>query len=202
MSKNNMFAALLVAGITAWGAAFVSELLVHPEHLEKDAISIAGAAVAGTGPVKKAGPEPMLHLIATADIAKGEKLSKACAACHSFDQGGPNKVGPNLWGVVGAQKAAHAGYEYSSAMASFGGDWSYLELNKYLWKPKKHIPGTKMNYNGIKKSEDRAAMIAWLHSLGSSKGMPTDVEIAAEKAELAPEEEEASASDEAVPAAH
>lgn len=204
MSTNTIFAALLVAGITAWGAAFVSDLLVHPERLKQDAIAIEGGAVEGGGPAKAAGPEPILHLIATADVAKGEKLSKACAACHSFDQGGPNKVGPNLWGVVGAQKGHHAGFEYSSAMASFGGDWSYAELNKYLWKPKKHVPGTKMNYNGIKKPEDRAAMIAWLHTLGSSKGMPSDAEIAAEKLELAPEAAEdaggAGASSEAAPA--
>ncbi len=188
---NKIFAAILVAGITAMLAGFIADKLVHPKELKEDAVAIDGAdAGHGGGAVVEAMPEPIMGLIATADIARGEKLSKACAACHSFDNGGPNKVGPNLWGVVGAPKGAHGGFEYSSAMAGHGGAWGYLELNKFLWKPKKYISGTKMNYNGIKSPEDRAAMIAWLRTLGSSDPLPNEAEIAAEIAELAPPEPE------------
>lgn len=183
---NKIFAAILVAGITAMFAGFLAEKLVHPKELKEDAVAIDGGEVEVGGAVQQAGPEPIMALIASADIAKGEKLSKACAACHSFDQGGPNKVGPNLWGVVGNSKAAHSGYEYSAALKSMGGAWGYLELNKFLWKPKAYMPGTKMNYNGIKNPEDRAAMIAWLRTLGSTDPLPNAAEIAAEEAELAP----------------
>lgn len=196
---NKIFAAILVAGITAMLSGFIANKLVHPHDLEKDAVEIDGGAVIGSGPKKAALPEPILHLIATADVARGQKLSKACAACHSFDNGGPNKVGPNLWGIVGAPKAHSDSFGYSSTMANFGGAWGYAELNKFLWKPKKYMPGTKMNYNGLKKPEDRAAMIAWLNTLGSNDPLPNAAEIAAEAAELTPPEDEAEAA--ATPAA-
>lgn len=186
---NKIFAAVLCAGIVAMLAGFVANKVMHPHELEKDAVEIDGAAVASSGPAKKAGPEPIMHLIATADVSQGEKLAKACVACHSFVSGGAHKVGPNLWKVVGSPKAAKSGFDYSSALRDHGGAWSYAELNKFLWKPKKHIKGTKMNYVGIKKPEKRAAMVAWLRQLGSSSfPNPTAAEIAAEKAELAPDE--------------
>lgn len=187
---NKVFAAILVAGLTAMLTGFIADKLVHPHELETDAVAIEGGPVEAAGAVEKKA-EPILHLIASADVARGEKLSKACAACHSFDNGGPNKVGPNLWGIIGAKKAHLGNFEYSSAMASKGGNWGYLEMNQYLWKPKKYVPGTKMNYNGIKDPEDRAAMVAWLRTLGSSKAMPTQGEIDAELALLAPPEEDA-----------
>lgn len=103
MEKNKIFAAVLCAGITAMLAGFVAEQLIHTEHMDADAVSIesASGSTGGGGPVKVKMPDPIMDLIATADVARGEKLSKACAACHSFDQGGSNKVGPNLYGVVG-----------------------------------------------------------------------------------------------------
>ena len=187
---NKVFAAVLVAGVTAMLSGVIADKLVHPKDLKQDAIAIDGAAVASGGPKVEKKAEPILHLIASADIARGEKLSKACAACHSFDNGGPNKVGPNLWGTLGSAKASKGGFEYSSALAGKGGNWGYLEMNQFLWKPKKYAPGTKMNYNGLKKPEDRAAMIAWLRTLGSSKGMPSAAEIAEELTALAPPQPE------------
>lgn len=199
---NKVFAAILVAGITAMLTGFIADKLVHPKDLKQDAVSIDGAVVVGGAAKVEKKAEPILHLIASADVARGEKLSKACAACHSFDNGGPNKVGPNLWGTFGSPKAAHGGFAYSSAMAGKGGAWGYLEMNQFLWKPKKYIAGTKMNYNGIKKPEDRAAMIAWLRTLGSSEPLPNAAEIAEELSVLAPPEAEAAveAVQEAVPA--
>lgn len=98
-------------------------------------------------------------------MAKGEKLSKACMACHSFDKGGPNKIGPNLWGIYNDKIAHLDNYAYSDAMANFGGQWDIEALNAFLWKPKKYMPGTKMNYIGMKKAEDRAAIVKYLQSL-------------------------------------
>lgn len=195
LENNKVFAAICIALIAAWTAAFVADKLVHPHKLDKDAVEIEGGPVAGGGAVAKPQvPEPVLHLIAAADIAKGEKLSKACAACHSFDQGGPHKVGPNLWNVVNASKGAKAGFGYSSAMSEKGGKWDYQNLNFFMWKPKKYVEGTSMNFLGLKKPEDRAAIIAWLATLSSSpKAAPSAAQIAAEKAAFAPPEPEGEA---------
>ena len=184
---NKVFAAILVAGITAMLSGFIADKLIHPKELKEDAVAIEGGAVAGGGPKVEKKAEPIAHLIATADVARGEKLSKACAACHSFDNGGPSKVGPNLWNSFGGPKAAKGGFTYSSSLAGMDGAWGYVEMNQFLWKPKKYVPGTKMNYNGIKKPEDRAAMIAWLRTLSSSpEPLPNAAEIAEEAALLAP----------------
>ena len=189
---NKIFAALLVAGITAMLGGFIAEVLMHPHELHEDAVAIDGGAVVGG--VVSAGPqlpEPILHLIATADVAKGEKISKACAACHSFDAGGPHKVGPNLHAMVGAAKAGKAGFAYSDVLIGKGGAWSYEDLNYFLWKPKAYAPGTKMNYLGLKKPQQRADLIAWLRAQGSGGiALPNDAEIAAEAAAFAPPEAE------------
>lgn len=186
---NKVFAAILVAAITAMLGGFVAKQLVHPHDLEKDAVEIEGAPLASSGPAVIAKPDPILQLIAAADITKGEKISKACTACHSFDKGGPHKVGPNLNAIVGAPKGLKGGFEYSSALREAGGAWGYEELNGFLWKPKKHLPGTKMNYIGLKKPQDRANLIAWLRQQGSASfPLPNDAEIAAEAAAFAPPE--------------
>lgn len=193
MEFNKIFAAVLIAGIIAMFGGFVAHQLIHPHELEKDAITIEGVESVDGGSTKVAMPEPILHLIATADVAQGEKLSKVCAACHTFESGGPNGVGPNLWGVLGGKTAHASGFAYSETLAGMNGSWDYAALNKFLWKPKAYIDGTKMNFIGLKKPEDRAALIAWLRTKGSSAPMPSDAQIAAEAAELAPPEPEAPA---------
>lgn len=180
---NKIFAALLVAGIIAMLGGFIADALVSPEELERDAVPIEVAtASAANIQVKPEGPEPILALIATADIARGQKLSKACAACHSFDKGGPNKIGPNLWKIVDAPKAGNSSFKYSSAMAGKGGNWNYADLNAFLWKPKKYIAGTKMGFIGLKKPQDRADLIGWLRTLSDSPSAfpgPADIEAEA-----------------------
>ncbi len=190
MELNKIFAAVLVAGIVAMLAGFVAEVLTESHEPETDAVAIEGMAEAGEGGVAAgpAMPEPIMAMIASADVATGEKLAKACAACHTFDADGANKVGPNLHGVVGNKKAAHTGFAYSEAMIAHGGNWSYSELNHFLWSPKKFVSGTKMTYIGLKKPEDRAALIAWLRTQGGKLGDPSAADIAAEAKELAPPE--------------
>lgn len=184
MEFNKVFAAVLVAGITAMLCGFVSKNAFETEDLEKDAVTIEVAATSQESPGSDASPklpEPILALLASADIEKGAKVSKACAACHSFDKGGPAKQGPSLWGVVGSPKASKAGFEYSADMKAVGGNWDYASLNTFLTKPKAYIAGTKMTFIGIKKPEDRAAVIAWLRTLADTPvALPTEAEIAAE----------------------
>ncbi len=165
---EKLFPALLVAGIVAMISGFIADVIIHPHDLEKDAVSIAGTAVAAGAISAPKGPDPIQALLASADLARGQKLTKACAACHSFDKGGSNGLGPNLWGVVGAAKAHHAGFSYSSALQEKGGKWDYDSLNHFLYKPKAYVSGTKMSYAGLKKTEDRAAVIAYLRSLSDA----------------------------------
>jgi cytochrome c len=95
--------------------------------------------------------------------------AKACLACHSVEKGGPNKVGPNLWDVVERQKASHEGFAYSEAMAAHKSEaWGYDQLDQFLTNPKGYVPGTKMAYAGIKNPQNRADVIAYLHSLSDA----------------------------------
>ncbi len=182
MNLNTIFAAILIAGIVAMLASFVSRKAVAPHYPEHEAFPIEVSEVeAGAKSAGPVGPDPILALIATADLEKGQSLSKQCAACHDFSSGGPNRVGPNLYAIVGANKGKHADFAYSDALMEKGGAWTYQDLNHFLWKPKDYIAGTKMNFIGIKKPEDRAAMIAWLRTQGSSGyALPSEVDIASE----------------------
>lgn len=169
---------------------FVAKKVIKPEKLKQDAVPIDGAPVAvSDAPAKPQLPDPILAMLETADLEKGAKLSKACAACHSFDKGGPIKQGPNLWEIVDAKKGHQAEFKYSDALIEKGGEWTYESLNFFMWKPKKYIPGTKMNFAGLKKQSDRAALILWLRTLSDNPAPFPDAErIAAEEAPFAPEE--------------
>lgn len=112
--------------------------------------------------------EGIAALLAAADVAAGAKLSKKCKACHSFDKDGKNKVGPNLWDIVGNAIAGGEGYKYSGALTDMGGDWTYDNLDAFLIKPKNFAPGTKMSFSGLKSPEDRANLIAFLRSLSDN----------------------------------
>jgi len=200
MEFNKIFAAVLVAGIVASLSGFIGKSLVHPKELEEDAYIIEGdsGGLVGSAQAATPMPDPLLGLLADADVARGEKIAKACMACHTFDKGAPAGVGPNLYGVVGGPKDHMPGYAYSGALLENGGStWTYAELNKFLWKPKAYAAGTKMNFLGVKKTEDRAALIAWLRSKADApKPLPSAADIAAEQAALAPPAAEEPAADE------
>lgn len=190
---NKIAAAVLMAGIIAMFSGFIARLLFHTEPLHENAYQIAGVGETPTtgGGTAEPAPEPILGLIASADAAKGEAtFKKACITCHTIDQGGPNKIGPNLYGVVDRNVASHEGFAYSSAMQAHGGTWTYEELSQFLTAPAKHVPGTKMTYTGLKKVQDRADLIAYLRNQATTPApLPTQEEIDAEtKAAAAPAE--------------
>jgi cytochrome c len=110
----------------------------------------------------------VVGMIASADPAKGQEVAKKCAVCHTFGSGEPAKVGPNLYGIVGNKHAHMEGFPYSDAMKKSGGTWGYAELAHYLLNPKAAVPGNKMAFAGIKKPEDRAALIAYLRTLSDN----------------------------------
>jgi len=168
---NKIAAAVLLAGLVGMGSGFIADLLYHPQELAENAFPVVASATEDAGDeadAAPAGPEPIVDLLASADVAKGEKVAKKCTACHAFDKGGPNKTGPGLWNVVGAGKGQHEGYGYSDALAGAEGEWDYDSLNHFLWKPKDYLAGTKMNFAGLRKAQDRADIIAWMREQADS----------------------------------
>ncbi len=107
-------------------------------------------------------PFPQAEWVAAMDAAKGARVFKKCQSCHNVEAGGPNGTGPGLYGVVGNDKAAHEGYAFSAALSGTGGQWTYESLDLFLTKPSAYAPGTKMNFVGLKKPEDRAAVIEYM----------------------------------------
>jgi len=183
MEFNKLFAAALVAGASAMLCGFVAKQIIHVEKPHENAFKIeVSETEAGGAPVAEAVAEPVLALLATADVAKGQGIAKVCAACHSFGKGEPARVGPNLWGIVGAKHAHSEGFAYSDGLkAMHDKTWTLAELNTFLWNPKKYVAGTKMTYAGMKKPEDRAAILAWLRTQADSPvALPSEAEIAAE----------------------
>jgi cytochrome c len=108
--------------------------------------------------------EPLPVRFASADTARGESSAKKCAACHTFGKGEPNRVGPNLWGVVGRPKASEAGFNYSAAMKAQKGNWTPEDLDVYLANPKAMVPGTNMTFAGIPRGKERADLITYLNT--------------------------------------
>jgi cytochrome c len=134
--------------------------------------AIAGvAAEAGAG--APAGPEPIANRLAQADAAKGEATFGKCKACHTIDQGAPNGIGPNLYGVVGeAMATGRGGFAFSDALKGKGGKWDFANLDEWLTSPKKFADGTKMSFAGLADPMDRANVIAYLNSKGSNLPLP------------------------------
>lgn len=141
-----------------------TRLLGYMSRIERGAIPIAAASAAeATAPAEP--PPDLGTLLAAADAAKGERTARVCMSCHTFEQGGPNRVGPNLWAVVGRDIGSHAGFNYSTALRTHPGNWTYDELDRYLASPARAIPGNKMAFAGLRKPQDRANLLAYLRSL-------------------------------------
>lgn len=116
-----------------------------------------------------AGPVDLGALLATADVNTGKAKAQVCASCHDLSKGGADRIGPNLWGLVGRPIASRAGFSYSAAMAAQRGQWSYERLFVYLASPARAVPGNKMGFAGFSNPQDRAAVIRYLATLGDSQ---------------------------------
>jgi cytochrome c len=123
----------------------------------------------GGAPAAPAAPEePIEKLFASATVEKGENSAKKCAACHTFGKGEPNRVGPNLYGVIGRERASHEGFNYSAGMKAKPGKWTVEDLFHFLQNPKAFVPGTSMSFVGIPRGTERADIITFLNSKSDS----------------------------------
>ncbi|WP_336974082.1 cytochrome c family protein [Sphingobium aromaticiconvertens] len=177
----------LFAGIIALGGAIVSSKIFHEERPEKMGFAIEGVEAEGDG-AAAAGPG-LNTLLASADVAAGEKVFAKCAACHTVNSGGANGIGPNLFGTVGeAVGEGKGGFAFSEALKSKGGAWTFEQMDHWLKSPREFAPGTKMTFAGLGNPADRANLIAWLNTQGSNLPLPAaDAAPAAAENSAAPE---------------
>lgn len=160
----------LIAVLGVIGFNLLSEEIFHQAPLEANAYPIDTSAVASASVADVAveeGPS-IAELLQTADMEKGMSVFRKCAACHTTASGDRNKIGPNLWNIVGRDVATNDTFGYSDAMLAQEGGWSFDLLDRYLTKPKDAIPGNKMVFAGLKKGSDRASVILYLRSLSEA----------------------------------
>ncbi len=158
-----VFAVILVLGINK-----ITDAIFYVEKPEKSAYQVESVTTVASNSSTETNSSNtdtgnIMALFASTSATEGAKVFKKCAACHSIDEGGKNKIGPALWGVLGRQAGSLPDYKYSKAMAAYGKKWSFEEMNGFLIKPKDWITGTKMSYAGLKSEKDRAAVILFMN---------------------------------------
>jgi cytochrome c len=173
---NKIIAAVLMVALLVIGLGKIADGVFHVEKPENPAykVEVEGQTASTTSQVAEVEQKvDIAAIMALGDVTSGEKIFKKCAACHSINKGGKNKIGPALYNIVGRTVGGVDDYKYSKALASYGKEWSFEELNGFLKKPASYIKGTKMSYAGLRKEKDRASVIKYLNqSSDSPKQLP------------------------------
>ena len=165
---NKIIVSIILTLVLILGINKITDTLYYVERPEKSAYQVDGttevssisSTESNTGTVE---PGNIMAVFASTSAAEGAKIFKKCAACHSIAQGGGNKIGPALWGVLGRKAGSVSDYKYSKAMAAHEKAWTFDEMNGFLIKPKDWIKGTKMSFAGLKKENERAAVILYMN---------------------------------------
>lgn len=170
---NKIAGAVLTAALLIFGGKTFLEIVDKPHHVAKAgyALPIPKGGVPGAGPAAAAKPfdfKEIAPLLAKASVDGGKDSFRKCTSCHTADKGGPNKVGPNLYGVVNRDVGKHEGFAYSPAMAGHGGKWDYEHLAAYLHSPREAVPNNKMAFPGVKDDAELADLLAYLRTLSDS----------------------------------
>ena len=168
---NKIIAAILMVALLIIGLGKLSNAVFHVNKPEQPGYKVVvEEETSENNAVAKAIVEKIdiAAIMATGDLAAGEKIFKKCAACHSIKKGGKNKIGPALYNIVGRKVGEVTDYKYSKALATYDKEWNFEELNGFLIKPAKYIKGTKMAYAGLKKEKDRASIIKYLNQNSDS----------------------------------
>ena len=162
---NKIIVSIILVIILVLGINKITDTIFYVEKPEKSAYQVATVTTAAStaSAETSSGTGDIMAIFASTSAAEGAKVFKQCLACHSIAEGGKNKIGPALWGVLGRQAGSLPDYKYSKAMAAYGKKWSFEEMNGFLLKPKDWIKGTKMSYAGLKKEKDRAAVILYMN---------------------------------------
>jgi cytochrome c len=169
---NKVIGAFLAVVFVVFSVSIVSDSIFgsHAPEQQGYAIAVPDEPAAGAAPVEE-GPS-VLELLPSADAAAGESAFRPCAACHTAEKGGANKVGPNLWDVVNRTVASHEGFSYSAGMREFskGGEehWTFENLSGFLKSPRSYVSGTSMAFAGIRNPQQEANLIAYLRTLSDS----------------------------------
>jgi len=170
---NKIIVSIVLAIFLVLGINKISDVIYYVEKPEKSAYQVDSVVSVASTTSTESNSESsesgdIMALFASVNAADGTKIFKKCAACHSIAQGGGNKIGPALWGVIGRKAGGVADYKYSKAMAAYGKSWSFEEMNGFLIKPKEWIKGTKMSFAGLKNAKERAAVILYMNENSDS----------------------------------